>query len=66
MQIKVRRIRFEKEIKRDSTYSRKKRYNGWIIQKKMIFSWDAMLIAGSLLIVAWVIFYRWKLQERKA
>lgn len=30
----------------------------------MIVSWDAMLIAGALLIVAWVIFYRWRLQEK--
>jgi len=27
-------------------------------------SWDSLLIAGAILILAWVIFYRWRLQEK--
>lgn len=30
----------------------------------MVFSWDALIISGALLIIAWVIFYRWRLQEK--
>lgn len=29
-----------------------------------MISWDALLIAGAILILAWVIFYRWRLQEK--
>lgn len=31
----------------------------------MSVSWDSMLVAGSILILAIVIFYRWKLRESK-
>lgn len=30
-----------------------------------MFSWDALLIAGSILIVAVVLFYLWRSQEKK-
>lgn len=30
----------------------------------MIVSWDALLVAGAILILAIVIFYRWRIQEK--
>jgi len=30
-----------------------------------MISWDALVIAGSILILAWVIFYSWRLQEKQ-
>lgn len=30
----------------------------------MIVDFGALLIAGSILILAWVIFYRWRIQEK--
>lgn len=31
----------------------------------MMVSWDAMIIAGSILILSWVIFYTWRTKEKE-
>lgn len=31
----------------------------------MIVDWGSLSIAGAILIVAWVIFYRWRVQEKQ-